>query len=299
VSITIPSVIDRDYGLGSAYERYCFYQWVGRVAKEYHVRSMLEGPLDGMSGISGVHGVGLARDGVAVTSLTVSEAQAAITRSVYANAGVTSAKVLVREDATLSGLKKHDMVISYHAAEFVSDWAAYLASLAALAAKVVLVTIRNPDNWTVRLLQAGARLRGSRSLDPPKEWSTHSLAPILWSLGSVKAHKYFDCPWWPDLQLGPGQGLGNRVRSMLRGEVKTAYAAAGAAKAEKHVYTPERWPYFGGPGWHEELLPALLLHPGFDGSPEFICRRAAHLHGFVVDVAPRTPQARRRVNLSL
>lgn len=290
------SVIDRDYGLGSAYERYCFYQWVDRVAAEYKVQSMLEGPKDGMSGIPGVHGVGLARRGVAVTSLVTSRDQQAVTQEVYERAG-GHATVLAYEGEDLTNLDRHEMVISYHAAGLVADWPSYLAKLCKLATKVVLVTIRNPDNWTVRLLQAGARITGSRELDPPNEWSTEALAPLLWSAGIVKAHEYFDCPWWPDLQLGPGQGWANRARSLARLEVKTSYAAQGASKAEKHVYTPDRWPYFGGPGWHDELLPALLLHPGFDGASARVRRIAAHLHGFVVEVAPRTPQGRRKMSV--
>jgi len=38
-----------------------------------------------------------------------------------------------------------------------------------------------------------------------------------------------------------------------------------------------------------------LRHPGFDGSPSKLLPLFAHLHAFVVDVRPRTPQARRRL----
>jgi hypothetical protein len=64
------------------------------------------------------------------------------------------------------------------------------------------------------------------------------------------------------------------------------------------VYGPDKWPYFGGEGWVEELLPALLRHPGFDGSTSRLRARIAHLHAFVVDVRPRTPQARRRLSVA-
>jgi hypothetical protein len=42
----------------------------------------------------------------------------------------------------------------------------------------------------------------------------------------------------------------------------------------------------------------LLRHPGFDGSAGKLRSRLAHLHAFVVDVRPRTPQARRKLSLA-
>ena len=66
--------------------------------------------------------------------------------------------------------------------------------------------------------------------------------------------------------------------------------------ANKYVYDDTRWPYFGGPGWVDELLPGLLKHPCFEGASTSVRSRAAHLHGFVVDMRPRTPRERRRLS---
>jgi hypothetical protein len=51
--------ITHDRGLGSAYERYCFDQLADAWRTRYEIEA-LEGPLDGMAGVSGVHCVGLA-----------------------------------------------------------------------------------------------------------------------------------------------------------------------------------------------------------------------------------------------
>ena len=60
--------ITHDRGLGSAYERYCFYQLVDAWRTRYEIETALEGLIDGMAGVSGVHCVGLARRGVKVTT---------------------------------------------------------------------------------------------------------------------------------------------------------------------------------------------------------------------------------------
>ena len=72
-------------------------------------------------------------------------------------------------------------------------------------------------------------------------------------------------------------------------------ALANTELATKFVYGAERWPYFGGDGWTTELLPALLRHPSFEGVSPALARRSGHLHAFVVDTSPRSPQAKRRL----
>jgi hypothetical protein len=114
----------------------------------------------------------------------------------------------------------------------------------------------------------------------------------------VREHVYFDAPWWPDLQVSAGQSLLDRAKQLVKQRRKSVEFTAseeGAELAQRFVYGPENWPYFGDDTWTEELMPALLRHPGFDGTKMSMSHRVAHLHGFVVDMRPRTPQARRRL----
>jgi len=233
-------IITQDRGLGTAYERWCFYQRMDAWAREYGVESALEGPVDGVAGVRGVHCAGLAREGVRVVSAVPSAESADVARGVYADVAPTDAfdvRVVGDEDMT------HDL--------------------------------------------------------PPSDLST--LAPALWELGRVREHVYFDAPWWPDLPVAPGQSLAHRLKQLVVGSGGARFAAPerGAILSSKYVYGPGRWPYFGGPAWLDELEPALLRHPAFEGSSPALVRRAAHLHAFVVDMRPRSPQARRRLAQSV
>jgi len=298
------ALITHDRGLGSAYERYHFYQLVSRWADHYGVKSLLEGPRDGMAGVPGVHGVGLACQGLPVLSVVGSREQAAVTRAVYERAGATKFEVRALEGpldaddfAPVRALPPHDMVIAYHALE-TDDWRAYLRALGRLARKVLVVTTCNPHNWGVMIVRAVGTVRGARGLAPPDAWRTEVLAPELWEIGRVKSHVFFDAPWWPDLQVSPGQSLFDRAKRLWTTRAKEMqFTASGkdSVLAERFVYGAERWPYFGGEGWREELLPALKRHPSFEGREGRLGALAAHLHAFVVDTAPRTPQARRRL----
>jgi hypothetical protein len=286
------NVVEDDCGLGTAYERWRFYQLMDKWSAEYDVRTALEGPLDGMAGVRGVHCVGIARSGVRVVTAVTTEASAKVARAVYEQAAPGSTvDVRVVEPSRVADLPASDLVVTYHALPQVTDWRPYLQAIGGLARKVLVVAICNPHNWG----RTAMRVLGGEP--PPDVWSTETLAPALWELGRVRDHVYFDAPWWPDLPVSPGQSLLDRVRKIItRGaRAHSAGPERDVVRASKHVYGPGRWPYFGGTGWTEELEPALSRHPAFDGAPRRIVQRMAHLHAFVVDVRPRTPQARRRL----
>lgn len=290
-------LVEEDRGLGTAYERYCFYQLLERWAQAYEVETFLEGPVDGMAGVAGVHGVGLAKRGVQVVSALPTPEHAEIARAVYRTCDAPADVRVVGED--LEGLPKSDMVVCYHALSFVDDWRSYLERVAALAKKVLVVTVCNPDNWGVAVIRSLARLRGVSGMEAPESWKKDVLGSELWRLGRVREHTYFDCPWWPDLQVSAGQSLTDRIRKMVSVN-KKAFAFTDTPEdsklAEKYAYGAKRWPYFGGEGWVEELLPGLLKHPCFEGAKSPVVRaRTAHLHAFVVDMRPRTPRERRRL----
>jgi hypothetical protein len=230
---------------------------------------------------------------VHVVASVTTEWAAAIARGVYALAA-PRASVDVRvvaDEARVAELPASDLVLVYHALPFVDDWRRYLAALAKLARKVFVVATCNPDNWGFTAVRLLGRVQA------PDVWKTEILSPVLWELGRVREHVYFDAPWWPDLPVAPGQSLSNRLKQLVAGNGGARFAPPerDAVLAPKYVYGAERWPYFGGPGWLEELEPALLRHPAFEGAGAKIVQRMARLHAFVVDVRPRTPQARRKL----
>lgn len=303
--MSFTEVLTHDRGLGSAYERYYFYQLLQTWADRIGAKSFLEGPIDGMAGVSGVHGVGLARHGMPVTAVVRSEEQAAATRAVYKRAHADqNVDVRVMSDLSqIESLPKADLVLAYHALTLVDDWRDYIAKVAKLANKAFVVTVCNPQNWGVEIIRMIGKVRGIEGLDPPEAWRTEILAPVLWSHGRVKEHEFFDCPWWPDLQVSPGQSLLDRAKKLVTTRKKgVQFTADGSDSqlASRFVYGAERWPYFGDDdGFSDELEPALRRHPSFEHAKGArIKSLAGHLHAFLVDVTPRNPQQRRRLQLS-
>jgi len=56
-----------DEGLGLVYERFVLNDFLRRVREEYGIHTVLEAPLFGMAGVSGINSVALAQDGCRVT----------------------------------------------------------------------------------------------------------------------------------------------------------------------------------------------------------------------------------------
>ena len=58
---------DYNEGLGLVYERFVLNDFLERLRRQYGIASVLEAPLYGMAGVSGINDVILAQQGVSVT----------------------------------------------------------------------------------------------------------------------------------------------------------------------------------------------------------------------------------------
>ena len=212
-------------------EREAVRRFVDRVAVAYGAQTAVEGPVDGADDDRGSLTLLLAKRGVGVTVALRQPEDATRLREIYSNAGVALPPVLPLDTSDIARLPSADLVASFDAPPWVPDWERYLASITALARKVCVVVVRNPERV------------GARGLAHPGR-ETIALGAVLWAAGRVREHTYL---------LVPGIVV-PRVTSLQ-------HAA-----------------------------------PGEVGAPvRSIVRRTALLHGFVVDTAPRTPQARRRL----
>jgi hypothetical protein len=282
-----------DHGIAAAHERWCIYQSMDRWAREYGATSALEGPVDGISGARGVHCVGLARNGVKIVS-AVSDAEAAlVARRVYARAapGASVDIQVVRDGAgaDLSFLPASDLVFTYRALHLVRDWRDYLRALRQVAKKVLVVAVRNDESLSFLSQRIGAAL-GRPAID-----STKALAPVLWDLGHVREHSYLATSSWLETVIDPIRNAAAEAASLFPSLVLSRRTETLDVGHTAHAYGPDKWPFFGGDGWMEELEPALLRRTSLENGTARHRRWLARTHVFVVDVRPRTPQAKRKL----
>jgi hypothetical protein len=280
--VPLPPPARRDVGLGTAYERWAVYGLLSRWISTREVATALEGPVDGMAGIPGIHLLPLARHGARVTVLVPDAEGAAVVEEIYRTVGVQD-RLDVRvstgwPDGTF------DFVLSYNGLPCVPDWRAYLAQAAARARRLLVVSVSHPASWGVlarkalRLLQPGERLP---ELFDHTSTKPENLEPELRKYGRIVEDSFVDCPWWPDLFVETGETLLTGTLSRLPFGARFRRGPAGAAspgdRTKPFLYGPDRFPFFGGAGWSEELAPALRRHPNLDGSRfRFLAGLLAH-----------------------
>lgn len=269
--VPLPPPARRDVGLGTAYERWAVYELLGRWLEGTAASTALEGPVDGMAGIPGLHLVPAAARGVRVT-VVVPDAEAAdVVTGVYRTLGLEDRLDVRVSDGWPGGT--YDIVLSYNALPSIPDWRGHLLAAARHARRRLWVSVTHPASYGVQLRRA-LRLAqpGPRTMELFDHPSTK--APVLEAElrrhGRIVGDAFVDCPWWPDLFVETGETLLTGTLSRLPFGTRFRRGPAGtgppADNSEPFLYGPGRFPLLGGDGWKEELRPALRRHPNLDGS---------------------------------
>lgn len=268
--VPLPPPARRDVGLGTAYERWAVYALLTRWLAPLGISTALEGPVDGMAGIPGLHLIPAAVGGARVTVVVPDDKAAEVVRGVYRTVGVEE-RLDVRASSEWPD-EKFDVVLTYNALPSVRDWRGHLAEAARRARRRLFASVTHPASYgvfvrkTLRLAQPGAR---------PLELFDHPstkpgvLEPELTRYGTIVGDAYVDCPWWPDLFVETGETLLTGTLSRLpfgRRFRRGPAAPPSAERVEPFLYGPGRFPFFGGAGWAEEMEPALRRHPNLEGS---------------------------------
>ena len=270
-----------DVGLGTAYERWAVYELLKRWLPPWEIRTALEGPVDGMAGIPGLHLLPAAALGARVTVLVPDREAADTVSSVYRLLGLGE-RLDARVAATWPKDESFDLVFSYNALPFVDGWRRYLADAAGHAARLLVVSTTHPASYGVFLR------RLMRLVEPhphPAELFDHEairapiLEPALSAFGTIVEDAYVDCPWWPDLFVETGQTLVSGTLGRLpfgKRFLRSIPSPTPTGKDEPFLHGPEKFPFFSAELRSEELGPALRRHPALDTAPRPLAALFAH-----------------------
>lgn len=261
----------RDVGLGTAYERVAVTRLLLRWAPAAPATA-LEGPVDGMAGMPGLHLLPLARRGTRVTLAHPSPEVLERARIVYERAGLSRSLTTICTEVPPAG--PFELALVFNAACAGSEWQAYLSAVARVARRVVvLVSHRGTwGAWVRRGLRAVRRQPRAELFDHPAA-RVDLMESHLARLGRIESRAFVDCPWWPDLFVRAGDTLASDLlrRSRLRAR----------APAPQRVYGPRETP-FALEDEPREIVRALRHHPVFDQTawaPVF-----AHHRAWVIEV---------------
>ncbi len=189
-------------GLGSSYERIVLNALLRKVVDKYEVKTILESPSFGFTGVSGINLMALTDFEAAITLEDNNERRLALIKELW-DSQQRPLKPVFNPDFRQLDYPDNsfDMSFSFSALWFVPDLRVFLSELARVTNKVIFLSVPNRDGLGYKM-----QLKDYNSQKYPDiklgNIDQPSIISILSGLGwKMDASGYFDCPPWPDIGM--------------------------------------------------------------------------------------------------
>lgn len=189
-------------GLGTTYERFILHQYFERIKKRYSIKSVLEVPSFGMTGISGINSMWWAAKGVHVTITDNDKERINLIKKVWQELSLEANFVYHPNNYESLHFKDHsfDMGWNFAALWFVPNLKEFLKELARVSKKVIFICVPNISNL-LHLLRLGFQKNSDKSphavnINPVKV--KEIMLKLDWQ---VDERGYLDIPPWPDIAM--------------------------------------------------------------------------------------------------
>ncbi len=189
-------------GLGSSYERIILNNLLMRVKAEYDVQTVLETPIFGFTGISGLNSVALARAGCRVTLMDHDRERVGLIGHCLDDLKAEVTLLCGENYVHLPFVDKgFDLSWNFSALWFVEDLETHLKELDRLTSKVILLCVPNQAGIGFRWQKAHTEIPPGLTFHP-EFINPCSIHRILKKLGWLLVDSDFiDCPPWPDIGM--------------------------------------------------------------------------------------------------
>ncbi|MBW1779889.1 MAG: class I SAM-dependent methyltransferase [Deltaproteobacteria bacterium] len=260
----------RHEGLGTTYERFILNGYFSRIRVQYGVKSVLEAPIFGMRGISGINSIWWASHGIHVTMMDHSRERSALIREVWRELSLKAD--LVHDPGTYQSLpfgdREFDMSWSFAALNSDLNLKGLIGELARVTRKVIFICVPNPFNLFSRL--GTVRQKNRDRFQPGMPGSGIIEKAMIASKWQVRETGYLDAPPWPDIAM-PKEDL---LRKM--GLTRYARRLKNRITEEKRVCILD---YYNGK--KKEMKGKILRYAFLENTPGLLKSIVAH-HRYIV-----------------
>jgi hypothetical protein len=189
-------------GLGSSYERVILNKMLFRFANAFGIKTILETPSFGFTGVSGINLMGLAKAGFAVSLEDHDEQRLSLVSSLWQSLELP---LEVKLNNTYSSLdypsQSMDMGFNFSALWFVSNLDAFLSELCRVVSKLIIICVPNRDGFGYKMQIKDYSPTAYPNINP-EYIDPESICAIMRKHGwKLLDHKYIDCPPWPDIGM--------------------------------------------------------------------------------------------------
>ncbi len=212
-------------GLGTTYERFVLHRYFKQMQEEFKIKSVLEAPSFGMTGVSGINSLWWAAQGIIPTVVDDNEQRIGLTRQVWDSIPL-SVDLKFQKDWTELPFEKNAFDLSWNFASlwFIEDAVSFAKALDRVTKKVIFICVPNIHG-------IGYKLRRKYNVVPAELYLENihpkNIKRLFNDLGwQTEKSGYLDIPPWPDIamkkeDLFPEIGLGFLLKSSdLPGETE-------------------------------------------------------------------------------
>jgi hypothetical protein len=191
-----------DEGLGSSYERIIIHERIMNIITKYNIKSLLEAPSFGFTGMSGINSMGFAKAGVDVTLIDHDEERLSLINQVWQEANIPLKSLYTNNYSSLKlADKSMDMAWNFSALWFTNDLTSFLTELDRITNKIIVLAVPNRCG----LGYLSQKYLGKEDLNKyliEDNIKHKNFNVIMKDLGWKQVYwDYFDCPPWPDIGM--------------------------------------------------------------------------------------------------
>lgn len=199
---------DYNEGLGLVYERFVLNDFLDRIVSQHNVHTVLEAPIYGMAGVSGINSVRLAQRGCAVTLVDENSERLGAVERIW---GELNLRASFTHHTDLADLpfpdKSFDLVWEWAALWYLPSPEALLKELVRVSGKLILVAM--PNRVQVGYLMRKYLLERDFVNYVDERWADMGkIKKRLRDLGvEIVEEGVLDVPPWPDTVMPAAQVL--------------------------------------------------------------------------------------------
>ncbi len=272
---------DFDCGLGTTYERWALNRFFAEKWQSLSIRTVLEGPDDGMTGIYGINSLFLARLGARVTLALSQDDKVAYAKNVWPfylpepqNFSIAS---LNGRNSLAQIPDQFDLVWNFNVINRHANPKSLLFEMCELSSRYVLIFVPNARNYSFFLHRWQHRV-SNRPWDHGDPALLTGKPYISWfkEFGfRPKESGFVDCPWWPDI-VDPGEFIRDFF-PFLKG------VASQASPKNRYRWEADALPYYD-PIAYSKIHNRMARLAFFEKSPyHWLKGRFAHHIGILAE----------------
>ncbi len=187
-------------GLGTTYERVLLHKIFKEIDAKYNIRTVLEVPSFGMTGVSGINSVWWALHGKAVTLVDTDQERLKYIQQLWEKLQLSVNLLRLNNFSSLPFQdEQFDLSWNFAALWFVGDLQPFAKELQRVSRKVILISVPNFKGWGYRLRERFAEQLPQINLQNIRpDVVRQAFTTPKWELVT---EAFFDVPPWPDIAM--------------------------------------------------------------------------------------------------